>query len=390
MCIKEILIARIWEAISIDDNVEVSRLLEGAKQLQVLDESFIRLAGYEFDVKGTIYSASNTYEVLIGWQLLVKGAVPIDIYVEAFYILTLFSNLNNPAAENSIQADEENRISNTLEPVILELLRLCYWVHKCKETLDQASFAIKFSEFTQDLTFSDVKKFRENLHQMFREKGRALANQSISSQERLEAQRQLAKEVEFGPYRSNISSYLPEFMSAGLMKESGFEISFITTGEEGKRCDILVNSFKLEVKTFLDKTNPRFTLEPSLSTEILETLKKKKTIHDIEDSLSKRSDITLIFLSFTTLGNGFLKHTFNRNVDFSLQKALSESVSLAQNNRTNPHHMEHIPVIIFTTALDYSNCSYKMFFLAVSYPVKKKEDGCYEFDLDRLSIDLHF
>jgi hypothetical protein len=178
-------------------------------------------------------------------------------------------------------------------------------------------------------------------------------------------------------------------MSAALIKEAGFNISFISTGLD-KRCDILVNSFKLEVKTFLDKTNPLFKLEESLRTEIVETLKRKKAIQDIEDSLSKKSDITLMFLSFTTLGTGFLKHTFNRNFDFSLQKALSESISLAQNNRTNPQHKERVPVITFTTALDYSNCAYKMFFLTVPYPVKKKENGKYELDPDRLSIDLPF
>jgi len=167
------------------------------------------------------------------------------------------------------------------------------------------------------------------------------------------------------------------------MKRAGLEIDFIPTADE-KRCDFHINTFKVEVKTFLDRTNPRIKLEESLSTEILEILKRKKTIRDIEDSLSKKSDITLIFLTFSSLGSGFANYTFNRVVDFSLEKALRDSNSIA------PHHIEYIPVITFTTAIDYSNCVYKMFFFTVPFPVKKKEDGNYELIPDRLSIDLPF
>lgn len=192
-----------------------------------------------------------------------------------------------------------------------------------------------------------------------------------------------------GQFRSNISSYVPEFMSAALIKRAGFEIDFIPTADE-KRCDFHINPFKVEVKTFLDRTNPRIKLEESLSTEILETLKRKKTIRDIEDSLSKKSDITIIFLTFSSLGSGFANYIFNRVVDFSLEKALRDSNSIAHQNQTTPDHVEYIPVITFTTAIDYSNCVYKMFFFTVPFPVKKKEDGNYELILDKLSIDLPF
>jgi hypothetical protein len=44
--------------------------------------------------------------------------------------------------------------------------------------------------------------------------------------------RELVTELE--TLRSNISSYVPEFMLAALMEEAGFEVSFVPRAEEVK------------------------------------------------------------------------------------------------------------------------------------------------------------
>jgi hypothetical protein len=171
------------------------------------------------------------------------------------------------------------------------------------------------------------------------------------------------------------------------MKKAGFDVNFIPSTSD-KQCDILVNSFKMEVKTFLDSNDP--ILEGSLRNEILQTLKRDKAVIDIKDALSKKSGIVLIFLSFTSLGLGFLKYTYNRDVNFSLQKALTEAFHLAQHDRTveNVRYVEKIPVVTFTTAIDIPNLAYKMFFYTVPYPVKKVNDN-FEPDKDKLKIDLN-
>jgi hypothetical protein len=162
------------------------------------------------------------------------------------------------------------------------------------------------------------------------------------------------------------------------------EVNFIPTTND-KQCDLVVNSFKMEVKTFLDRGN--LTLEESLSKEIRVTLKRKKAVSDIKNALSKKSDIVLIFLSFTTLGLGFLKYTYKKDVHFLLQEALNEALSIAQQNQTTKN-VKKVPVITFTTAIDFTDSIYKMFFYTVPYPVKKDNDN-FEPDKDKLIIDLN-
>jgi hypothetical protein len=387
-CIKEFLLKKIKEAHDKGDDAGIGRLLREAMVPQVVDDRTFRLAGYNFDVIGTIYSGSKSDQVLGGWKLLVEESVPIDIYLEAFYISSLDTSLNH-LIENDTKVDHETYISMTMEPVVLELLRLCYWIYKCKEILDQKSFAAKFNEVKSNLTFNDLDEFKNRLHRNFRLLAKLMADKSIPRWERAFYERELMELVEVGgPFRSNVSSYVPEFMSAALMKEAGFEIDFISTANE-KRCDLLMNSFKMEIKTFFDTSNEAIKLEKSLGAEILETLERDKAVKDIKNALSKKPNMVLFFLSFTSLGAGFTKHTYKKNVDFSLQSALSESISVAQHNRTSQNR-EKISVVTFTTAIDFHDCIYRMFFYTVPYPVKKNNNDEFEPVPEKLTIDLTF
>lgn len=384
VCIKEFLYEKLKEAYEKEDRPEIGRLLQKATIPEKLDGKTIRLAGYDLDVTCTIYSGSTADEVLRGWDLLVGESIPVDIYLQTFYISTLDTNLKY-GLEYDTKVDNETYISNIREPVALELLRLSYWIYMCKERLDQRSFSVKFVEVKDHLTFRDIEEFRENLHRMFRTRGRVMGDESALPQERERAERELMQEIETGgQFRSNVSSYVPEFMSAYLMKEVGYEVNFIPTTND-KQCDLVVNSFKMEVKTFLDRGN--LTLEESLSKEIRVTLKRKKAVSDIKNALSKKSDIVLIFLSFTTLGLGFLKYTYKKDVHFLLQEALNEALSIAQQNQTTKN-VKKVPVITFTTAIDFTDSIYKMFFYTVPYPVKKDNDN-FEPDKDKLIIDLN-
>lgn len=334
---------------------------------------------------GTICLGSNAYDVLKGWKQLVEGSVPIDLYMKAFYVSTLNSVLKHESSYDT-QVDDETLVNNRIEPVVLELLRLSYWIYKCKERLNPESFDVKFAEVKSSLISHNLNEVRGDLDRNLRNFGKLMADRLIPKWERALYERELMELVEVGgQFRSNISSYVPEFMSAALMKEAGFEIEFIPTGNE-KRCDFLLNSFKVEVKTFLDMSYEPPELEKSLNAEILGTLKRNKAVGDMKDALSKKADIVLMFLSFTTLGVGFSKYTFKKDIDFSLGSALSKSISIAQRNQTT-QDMTEVPVITFTTLIDFSDCIYKMFFYTVPYPVKK-DNGKFEPDPDKLTIDL--
>ena len=104
--------------------------------------------------------------------------------------------------------------------------------------------------------------------------------------------------------------------------------AFIPTIEGIKTCDLLIDSYKTEVKTFLDTYKEGTKVESDLIKEIEGTLKRDKAVEDINDSLLKKAEIILIFLTFSSLALAFAKYTFEKRINFSLSKALNESICL--------------------------------------------------------------
>ena len=84
----------------------------------------------------------------------------MDIYTKDFYVNSLYTWLGHSAKKN-IQANEDTDISNILEPETSELLRLCYWINRCKQTItDKKSFENKFIEIRDSLSFQNQIQFK--------------------------------------------------------------------------------------------------------------------------------------------------------------------------------------------------------------------------------------
>jgi hypothetical protein len=50
-------------------------------------------------------------------------------------------------SQKNIQVNSDTDISNILEPETSEILRLCYWINRCKQIIiDKKSFESKFDE----------------------------------------------------------------------------------------------------------------------------------------------------------------------------------------------------------------------------------------------------
>jgi hypothetical protein len=180
-------------------------------------------------------------------------------------------------------------------------------------------------------------------------------------------------ELQTLPVRSTVSSLVSEFMCACLTKELGFDVYFNPAGES-KSCDLLVCSFKTEIKTFLDSFSAGAKLEDSLVNEIRHTLRRKKAVCDINDSLSKRAEIVFMFLSFSSLGAGFAKYTYKSINTPVLSIQINECLHLAvENRRHNP--LDEIPILVISTLIDSINCNFKIFFQFVPCPVKKKNNN---------------
>jgi hypothetical protein len=56
-------------------------------------------------------------------------------------------------------------------------------------------------------------------------------------------------------------------------------------------------------------------------------LKRKKAIGDINDSLLKKSEITFMFLTFSSLAVAFAKYTFETSFSFTLEDALKAAIA---------------------------------------------------------------
>ena len=178
-------------------------------------------------------------------------------------------------------------------------------------------------------------------------------------------------------------------MLAALTEEAGFKVSFISKAEGVKTCDLLVKkSYKVEVKTFLDNCEEGRKIEDNLKDELEGTLKRDKALGDINDSLDKKAEIIFMFLTFSSLSVGFAKYTSGKNMNFILSKAVNQSISLAEQNRSQQEIIQ-IPIVVFVTWIDITTCNYKISSHMVPYSVKRKNDTDIEADPDRLEIKLN-
>ena len=125
-------------------------------------------------------------------------------------------------------------------------------------------------------------------------------------------------------------------------------------------------------------------IESNLVKEIECTLKRDKAVNDTNESLLKKAEIIFLNLTFSSLALGFAKYNFEKRINFSLSKALNESISLAKQNRLKPL-IDRIPVVVFTTLIDAIDCDYKIFFYTIPYPVKSRNNTI-EADPDNLNV----
>jgi hypothetical protein len=377
-------LVEVMQYIERGDKAEYDKLIEKSLSPEIVNSKLVCFTAWNFNVERTIYSRANSHEVIEGWRLLLNENIPVDIYTKAFYVTSLHTWLFHNITKD-IQVDDKISINNVLEPVSLEILRLCYWINKSKQIIaDKESFQTKLHEIKDSLRFQDETRFKEQLNHKLVTFGKILQDQRIPEWRRKLYENELSADLELGPFRSKISSLVSEFMLASLAQEAGFDTGFIPTVTGAKTSDLNICSYKTEVKTFLDDFNEGVKIEDTLIQEIEGTLKREKAKDDITDSLSKKAEIIFMFLTYSSLANGFAKYTFKKDIDFTVPKSLDKAIRLAEQN-TNKSIINHIPVVTFTTLIDAVNCDYKVFSFMIPYPVKKINNE-YEPDADEFKI----
>jgi hypothetical protein len=175
-------------------------------------------------------------------------------------------------------------------------------------------------------------------------------------------------------------------MLAAMSKDEGFEVEFPPKPNSGKICDINLNTFDVEVKTILDRIEFSNT-EETLSKELEGTLKKDKVVDSINDALSKHSDIIYLVLTFTSAGISLILHSQNHQP--SIKQRLTQAIALSSSNRAlrESPKINEIPIVIFATGVDFSNCIYRISSLTIIHPVLSVNDEL-SADSEKLKINL--
>ena len=223
-----------------------------------------------------------------GFDFIVDSNIPLDTYLNAFLIKAIDDNLN-PEEPKQYQ---EMIIDIKSEPELLELLRLCYWINKCKMAISN-SFNNKFNEVKEQLELGGKDKVETSFAKKCKIISKILLNNTIPRWER-----NLHKTCflnELNKFRVTVSSFVSEFMLAAISKKEGFDVEFPIKVDSKKVCDIALDSFEVEVKTIFDQTKFSDTAD-TLSKEIEGTLTKEKVVDHLNDALSKHADIVLLGL----------------------------------------------------------------------------------------------
>jgi hypothetical protein len=133
----------------------IAKLIRNSISPQVVDSKFITFTAWNIDATGTAYSRATPIDIIDGWKFLVNENIPLDVYAKAFYVKSLYVWLEHNPKKN-IQVNSDTDISNILETEPLEILRLCYWINRCKQIIiDKKSFEYKFDEIKCSLCFEN-------------------------------------------------------------------------------------------------------------------------------------------------------------------------------------------------------------------------------------------
>ena len=124
-------LSQIIQSIERHDNDELAKLIRNSISPQVVDSKSITFTAWNIDVTGTVYSRATPIDIIGGWNFLVNENIPLDVYAKAFYVNSLYKWLEHNPKKN-IQVNSDTDISNILEPETSEILRLCYWINRCK------------------------------------------------------------------------------------------------------------------------------------------------------------------------------------------------------------------------------------------------------------------
>jgi hypothetical protein len=336
---------------------------------KAIDSAHISFVLMNIDVTKTVFFRASSSEIMEGWNLLKHAGIPLSLYVGIFGLNSVVKQLGMSDDISMTPIKNTDSVRNDLEPLTLELIRLCYWINRCKTDLTGQSFEVKIQELIGRLRFSDEKAIRAVLGTKMVDCGRSMQEKQLEANLRSDRLRNLKESIDFMNFRRNVSSLIPECMCAVLFKEQGYRVEFNQTSDI-RKSDFTLNVSQLEIKTFLDSLTRSNRVRKSLFEEVKTTLKNRKTIRDINEALSQKADAVLLFLTFSSLAIGLAKYTNDNPIDYTFENSAENLKRLLVEK-----NISTVPIVIICTIIDTVLCNYRLLSFCLEYPIETDSNG---------------
>ncbi len=175
-------------------------------------------------------------------------------------------------------------------------------------------------------------------------------------------------------------SFVSEFMCASLVNYAGFNTSFVQSTNSSKKCDLLIDSYFIEIKTAIDDFRYGTKIDDDLICELHGTLTIDKIVNALGDALQKENlDLVMLNVVSTSLGMGIVKYRKNNSLSFA--DAMRRAIEYVNQSKKDGRYLI---AVIFSCYIDDVSSEFKVNSFIVKYPLSHEN---YQVDNDCLPSD---
>ncbi len=306
---------------------------------QIIDSDTVVFGGFKIKISAAIYESAKAAEVVDGWKML-QNEMPMDELFQPYFLETI-REWKTPGFEYAT------------EPIILELLRFCYWYYRCSQ-VDRSTFDTKkariVSEMSADL--GNISQYKVSLHygKRFEVKGGKPYDDEF--------------EKFYIKLPTGLWSVIAEVKFPVLASEAGLRVSF------HKKHDFLIDDLPCEVKAINDEPRGPEHDEQDITSEIKSFIERNKVAGDIDNGIGQGGRIIFVDATRSTTGRFLNEKTSAENPEFAFEKTIATAVNNARKGGS------FTPVVISASAIDCRSdggkCNYKTVTFLRSVQVKKE------------------
>jgi hypothetical protein len=336
---------------------------------RIAGDYYVKLNGWKFNVSSTIHSNARVDDVLEGLKILnehTQNMFGILIEISFYKALNEFRKFQ---PSKSISRFYE------IEPEMLDLLRLCYWYHKCLQIDPDSFFRFKSRELRKKLAeglLSNVTSYGISVNDDFAGSNEQEFLIWIQEAVKKAAPPKLSDE-KFPIYVEKlfeaIRSIISELMLAVLSNQDKSRTSFDSCPSPDHDYDFLINDIPVQVKAFNasenaaeskqkleDLQNIRPINASKMEKEVGNFLKNPSRLETTEKAIDQGAHILFFNVSYICTGEIIRWYMYDNKLAVPLQEAVKYSINLLAKD-----DISYLPLIacVSNTCFNYQlDCLY--------------------------------